>query len=175
MKKTLKFITFIFIVITLNSCTFISIKSEDKENKEFKVEDIKKSYKLEGDVDIENLGFNKTYEMIEKEKGILVISSPNCNFCMEAMPIINKLKNEYKHIKVFYLNATYINQENRKKFDSKLSNKLKRDLNGNILFKVPDVYAFDENKILGNQRGIIEDINKFNSEYKKLFDMVDKQ
>ncbi len=174
MKQNLKKILIILLPLILQGCTLGGTKNTNKTyNIDKKIqEDWNVEYGISSDTLIQEVNIDTAMEKLKEDKGILVLSSPDCQYCQTAFPLIDELSKEYQMNNIYYVDAGTINQEKRKELNVLLDNTLKTNPDGTISLVVPDVYAITNGEVLGNQRKTLKEEDKLKNVYEDLFKKV---
>lgn len=174
MNKKLKIISMILFSIILTSCSFEGVKKNNptyNTNKKIK-DDWYLEYKLSNDTFIKEVNIDTAMKNLQSNKGILILASTDCPYCHYSLPVIDELAKEYNFKNIYYVDARTIDQEKRKILNNFLGNIFKANSEGNILLKIPDIYAIKEHKILENYRESENNKENLKNKYRKLFDIL---
>ncbi len=174
MYKRLKIMLMILFSLILSSCSFEGTKKNNltyNTNKEIK-DDWYLEYKLSNDTFIKEVNIDTAIERLKSDKGILILASTDCPYCHYSLPLIDELAKEYNFKNIYYVDARTIDQEKRKILNNFLGNIFKPNSEGNILLKIPDVYAIKEHKILENYRESENNKKSLKNKYRKLFEVL---
>lgn len=160
--------------ILLTSCALggtINVNNKDNADTKAK-EDWKYIYGISLDTSIKKVTIDTALEEVKNDKGILVISSPDCPYCQIALPIIDELSKEYPKEKIYYVDAQTINQKKRIELNEFIGNTLIVNHDKSISLLVPDVYAIKKGNVLVNQRQNLNDMKELKNKYKYMFEQL---
>lgn len=172
MQKKLKKIFLIVLPFILTGCTLGGSSKKEKKYNENKIiqEDWHLDYDgVSEDTLIQEVNIDIALEKLKTDRGILILSSPDCPYCITAFPVLDELSREYKMENIYYVDAATINQEKRAELNEMLGGELLTNDDGTISLVIPDVYAIKEGSVLGSQRKVVEDKEKLKKLYENLF------
>lgn len=172
MQKNLKKMFFILLLFILTGCTLGGYTKQEKIYNEDKIiqEDWYLDYDgVSEDTFIQEVNIDLALEKLKTDAGILILSSPDCPYCMTAFPVLDELSRKYKMENIYYVDAATINQEKRAELNEMLGGTLLTNNDGTISLVVPDVYAVKKGSVLGSQHEVVEDKEKLKELYENLF------
>ena len=173
--KVKKYLGLLIFPLMLTGCTLGGSKNTEKTYNTNKIikDDWYVEYEgLSEDTLIQEVNIDTALEKLKTEEGLLVLSSSDCPYCQTAFPILDELSKDYLMENIYYVDAKTIDQDKSSELNELLGNTLKTNADDSISLIIPDVYAFNNGEVLGNQRETEEDIDYLKALYENLFQML---
>lgn len=147
MKKLVFCLAIVFI---LTGCSIEKIKNDnDKETIDFS-----KEYNINYNNRFVKASVLDVLDIFEGGTGIVYLGTPESNFCLEVIKILDEISIEYDVNKIYYLDIEKLKRDNLEDYNKiykKVKNYLEyKDENNKALLYLPDVYFVKNGKVIGH-------------------------
>ena len=101
---------------------------------------------------------NNTEIILNKDNFVLYLGFPTCPWCRNIVPVLFEVASENKVEEVYYINVRELKNsgEDYKNLFELISDYLEADEDGEKVLYVPEVFFFQEGKIIGHHLGSVD-------------------
>ncbi|MDO5794721.1 MAG: hypothetical protein Q4Q00_11130 [Turicibacter sp.] len=112
---------------------------------------------------LQTVDFEQAKALIEAGTGVLALSFPSCQWCQEALPILNQVAFNLGVDNVYYLNVRSLTRGEKEAEYEQIADLLQEHMatneTGELVIYVPDVFFIKEGEVLAHHLGTIKDHN----------------
>jgi len=177
-------IVFITLNIVLNKHN--SLEDSIKFKEEYEALNTSIVMNIDAENPIKYLTFEDVEELFDNGTGIIYFGFPSCPWCRNIIPVLFDVAKENNVDTIYYLNPRELKTNDMDKYSKLLEilNPYLKEVDGERVFTVPDVYFIKDGKVMGNHRSTVdsqtdpavalnaEQIEKLSDIYKNLYNKI---